>query len=255
MSSWFSDRGSEDTQAGCEAWSVDSRALAFGACGGDTHGVRIDLTFAGEYELRARDGIDPPRVLAYEYPPGTAVDVATLERPDVTIIWSVGDSAVESDPMVWPAPIQLDVRPADTACWLGIFQAQLLSPRGASCAVALPDRDSVAVLSHGAAYRVWASDPTHWDELSPGGVMQPVVVDALELVLFVEHTTITAYGSHGLAWRSEQLVWDDLEAVAVDGEHLQATGFDAPRNEIVPLTVDLSTGRSQNAPHPRSRLT
>jgi hypothetical protein len=83
--------------------------------------------------------------------------------------------------------------------------------------------------------------------------MQPVVVGALELVLLVEHTTILAYGSAGLAWRSEQLVWDDLEAIAVDGEYLQATGFDAARNEIVALTVDLGTGRSQDAPHPRGR--
>lgn len=220
-----------------------------------TSGVHIDLTFAGDYELAAPDGSDPSPALAYEYPPGTAIDGATREQPEVTITWSVGATVVESEPMVWPEPVQLDVRPAGGPRWLGIFQAQLLSPRGASCAVALPDRDSIAVLSHGAAYRVWADAPARWDELSAGGVMQPVVVGALELVLFVEHTTILAYGPRGLAWECEQLVWDDLEAVAVDGVHLQATGFDAPRNEIVALTVDLRTGESQDAPHPRSRRT
>lgn len=168
----------------------------------------------------------------------------------MTIAWSVGGTVVESEPMGCPDPVQLDVRPAETRRWLGIFQAQLLSPRGATCAVAMPDRESIAVLSHGTAYRVWVGDPARWDELCPGGVMQPVVVGALELVLFVEHTTILAYGSHGLSWTSEQLVWDDLEAVAVDGQYLQATGFDAPRNEIAALTVDLRTGRSENAPHP-----
>jgi hypothetical protein len=217
--------------------------------------VRIDSTFAGEYELGVPDGSDPSQRLAYEYPPGKLIDVVTLERPEVTIVWSVGDTVGDSEPMVWRDPVQLDVRPVDGAHWLGIFQAQLLSPRGASCAVALPDRESIAVLSHGAAYRVWAGDPVRWDELSPGGVMQPVVVGALDLVLFVEHTTILAYGSHGLAWKSEPLVWDDLEAVAVDGNYLRATGFDAPRNEIVPITVDLRTGGSKNAPHPRPGVT
>lgn len=216
--------------------------------------MRIDSTFAGDYELGVPGGTDPGRELAYEYPPGAVVDVATPERTDMTIAWSVGDTVVESERMEWPDPVQLDVRPAHVARWLGIFQAQLVSPRGASCAVALPDRVSIAVLSHGAVYRVWVGDPTRWDELSTGGVMQPVVVGALELVLFVEHTTILAYGSRGLAWTSEQLVWDDLEAVAVDGDYLQATGFDAPRNEIVALTVDLRTGRSENAPHPRRHM-
>jgi hypothetical protein len=213
--------------------------------------VRIDSTFAGDYELGVPDGGDRSQELAYEYPPGTVIDVATLERPETaTIIWSVGGSVVESEPMAWPDPVQLDVRPADATRWLGIFQARLLSPRGVTCAVALPDRESIAVLNHGAAYRVWVGDPARWEDLSAGGVMEPVVVGALELVLFVEHTTILAYGSRGLAWKSHQLVWDDLEAVAVDGEYLQATGFDAPRGEIVPLTIDLRTGRSKNAPHP-----
>jgi hypothetical protein len=126
--------------------------------------------------------------------------------------------------MVWPNPVQVDVRPADATRCLGIFRAQLLSPRGASCAVALPDRESIAVLSHGAAYRVWAGDPARWDERSRGGAMQPVVVGALELVLIVEDTTIVAYGSHGLAWRSDRLVWDDLEAVPIDDGYPHATG-------------------------------
>jgi hypothetical protein len=66
--------------------------------------------------------------------------------------------------------------------------------------------------------------------------MQPVVVDALKLVLLVQHTTIRAYGERGLAWEPERLVWDDLEAVAVNGEQLQAKGFDAPRNQTVAFT-------------------
>ncbi len=166
----------------------------------------------------------------------------------MTITWSVGGAEVQSDPMPAPEPVRLDVSPAAGARWLGIFHAQLPSPRGASCAVALPDRESVAVLSHGAAYRVWAGDPGRWEELSPGGVMAPLVVRSLELVLLIEHTSIVAYGANGLAWRSDDLVWDDLEAVGIDGGYLHATGFDAARDAIVAPTVDLRTGQSPDAP-------
>ena len=76
--------------------------------------------------------------------------------------------------------------------------------------------------------------------------MAPVVVAALELVLLVEHTT---YGPRGLEWKSEPPVSDDLEALSVDGEHSRAKGYDAARNKTVAFTIDLRTGRSQDAPH------
>jgi hypothetical protein len=45
------------------------------------------LTFAGDYELGVPDGTDPDQELAYEYPPGVVVDVATPERAEMTIAW------------------------------------------------------------------------------------------------------------------------------------------------------------------------
>jgi hypothetical protein len=87
--------------------------------------VRIDSTFAGDYELGVPDGGDRSKELAYGYPPGHVIDAATLERPETaTIVWSVGGTAVESEPMAWPDPVRLDVRPADAARWLGIFQGR-----------------------------------------------------------------------------------------------------------------------------------
>jgi hypothetical protein len=211
--------------------------------------VRIDLTFAGDYELAVPDSSDLSEMVAYQYPPGDVVDLATIAVVKRTISYQVaGMAPTDPVPMASPDPVRLEVRPAAADRWLGIFDAQLMSPRGVNCAVALPDRESIAVVSHGAAYRVWAADPRRWDELSIGGVMAPVVITAPELVLLVEHTTILAYGPRGLAWKSEPPVSDDLEAVSVDGEHLRAKGYDAPRNKIVVFTVDLGTGRPQEAP-------
>jgi hypothetical protein len=150
--------------------------------------------------------------------------------------------------------VVLGIEPASGDPWIGVFASSVLeSPRGATRAVALPDRATLAVLSKGATYRIAAHDPLDWDEISAGGTASPVVIEPLELVLFVDHTVITAYGRAGLEWTSERLVWDELEVAEVDGCTLHAKGFDAPQNQIVSFTLDLRTGESKNAPHPRPR--
>jgi hypothetical protein len=148
--------------------------------------------------------------------------------------------------------ILVAVEPTTRDRWLGVFAPKLR--RGVDCAVALPDRRSLAVVSGGAAYRVSTEAPLEWDTISVGRVAAPVIVAELDLVLFLEHTRIIAYGRTGLAWESNRLVWDELEAVRVEHGVLQATGFDAPLDRQVPFTVDLRTGQSDDAPHTDRRL-
>jgi hypothetical protein len=135
-----------------------------------------------------------------------------------------------------------------------VFWAGISTARNASAVVALPDRRSLAAVADGTAYRVCANDPEDWGELSLPVIAEPVVVEALELVIFVSYTSMLGYGRDGCACETEPLAWDDLEVVRVEGEILHAKGFDAPLNAIVPFTLDLQTGTSQNAPHPKRRL-
>jgi hypothetical protein len=99
-------------------------------------------------------------------------------------------------------------------------------------------------VSKGAAYRVAAHDPLDWNEIPARGTSEPVVMEALELVLFVDNTVVTAYGRDGLAWQTERLVWDQLKVGRVDGSTLEAEGFDALADRIVSFTIDLRTGES-----------
>jgi hypothetical protein len=179
-------------------------------------------------------------------------DFAPCELPGAhssRIFWYPGASSLGGRDGVL-----LGIEPAGGDPWIGIFGSSLLaSPRGATCAVALPDRATLAVLSKGAAYRVSAHDPLEWDEISVGGTAKPVVIEPLELVLFVEHADISAYGRAGLEWKSDRLVWDGLEVGDVDGFTLRARGFDASQDRIVSFTLDLRTGKSENASHPHPR--
>jgi hypothetical protein len=62
--------------------------------------------------------------------------------------WWIDDWDHERDDAV-----VIGVEPVDGRAWVGLFSAQLTSPRGASGVVALPDRESFAVLCAGAVYR------------------------------------------------------------------------------------------------------
>jgi hypothetical protein len=75
-----------------------------------------------------------------------------------------------------------------------------------------------------------------------------VVVASHELVVFAEYTHLSAYGTAGLAWESDRLVWDDLHVLRIEGDTLIAEGFDAPRNGMAKFAVDLATGASADAP-------
>jgi hypothetical protein len=196
-----------------------------------------DKTFLGSYDFipeELRFEID--RLFSY---PGASES----KTP-----WWIEDWDHERDAVV------VGVEPADGRAWIGLFSAQIPSPRGVSGVVALPDRESFAVLCAGAAYRVSAASPGDWEEISAGGVEAPVVSSEHEIMLFVEHTSIIAFGSDGLAWQTERLVWDDLHALSLDGSTLVADGFDPPVGRTVSFGVDLKTGRSDDAPNPDSRL-
>jgi hypothetical protein len=68
-------------------------ARVLGPLLGDTQGVRIDLTFAGDYELAVPDSSDLSEMVAYQYPPGAVVDLATIAVAERTISYQVAGMA------------------------------------------------------------------------------------------------------------------------------------------------------------------
>jgi hypothetical protein len=182
--------------------------------------VRCDKTFSGDFDFAPRElsGSAPTRTFWY---PGAS---RTGGRDGVV----------------------LGVEPAMSEPWIGMFaDGSLTDARW--WAVALPDRASLAVVCGGAAYRVCAEDPEDWNEISSVVVRDPVVLPALNLVLFVDFTGITAYGPDGRAWDTGGLVYDDLEIERVVGHVLHAAGS-APPGTTRRFSLDLRDGTSQDAP-------
>jgi hypothetical protein len=67
-----------------------------------------------------------------------------------------------------------------------------------------------------------------------------------QLLVFTDFSGLAAYGSNGLAWRSQRVCWDDLKIVRVTRDTIEGTGYDPanPATHRSRFIVDLKTGRS-----------
>jgi hypothetical protein len=69
------------------------------------------------------------------------------------------------------------------------------------------------------------------------------------LVVFGDFIRLLSYGEDGVAWRTDQLAWDDLELLGSEGDVLRVSRFDAPANASREFTVDLRTGQATDKPY------
>jgi hypothetical protein len=154
----------------------------------------------------------------------------------------------ESDPQqeLAAAPI-VEVRPAESAPWVGIFFAEAAANiRGKL--IAWPDEVSLCFFGGGGAYLVSSADPTRLTLIEGGPVLQQAyVVVETAIVLFSDWTSISAYDRSGVIWRSPRLALDDLHITGVDGDEIACTGFFGGKSDE-PFTVDLRTGTTKDAP-------
>jgi hypothetical protein len=67
-------------------------------------------------------------------------------------------------------------------------------------------------------------------------------VPAQNLLLFVDHHSILAWGKNGQAWQSEKLTSEGLTITSIEGDILQGQGWDMMTDKEVPFALDLRTG-------------
>jgi hypothetical protein len=73
-------------------------------------------------------------------------------------------------------------------------------------------------------------------------------VPAQNLLLFVGHHAILAWGAHGLTWESEKLSSEGVTIVAIDGPTLRGRGWDLLTDRETDFALDLVTGRRLGEP-------
>ena len=119
--------------------------------------------------------------------------------------------------------------------WIGIFA---FGDVGVSGIYSCPDKTRLLVVSRGQGFYVSA------DEVRSEAVpLEPVldVCAARDAGLLIMHdfTRFVAYGDGGLAWETQDVSWDGISSVEVDGAVLRGTGW---KGKNVDFEIELATG-------------
>jgi hypothetical protein len=143
------------------------------------------------------------------------------------------------------------VRPAEGDPWIGTYWGGGCGapPAAPTQVVGMPDEVSICVVKHGSACVIRTDDPCVNFEIDLFPVCSVLSVPEQSLIVFGDFTRLLSYGEDGVAWRTDQLVWDDLELLGYEGDVLRVSGFDAPANASREFTVDLGSGRATGPPY------
>lgn len=118
----------------------------------------------------------------------------------------------------------LRIAPENGDVWMGCFSPFTRTPT----LLAAPQPDWLFVVADCSGYAVNTLQPSEWSWIKSWPVTGVQTVRDQGMILFADDTTITAYGYSGVIWTSEQVCWDDLKIIGVDGDQVIGSGYDPP---------------------------
>lgn len=179
--------------------------------------VRTDLTFRHRWEaevLPARPLILPRRQFVYP------VQVEEVERGALEIL-------VRPD----------GAEPFLATCALG-FRDPIV-PTGIWSA---PNPEEICAISGGYSYIIDTTTPERFTMLLYRPVLQVHVAVEANLLLFVGHRAILAWGATGEAWQSPKLSDEGVTVTSIEGQSLLGLGWSLMTDKETPFTLDLQSG-------------
>lgn len=101
---------------------------------------------------------------------------------------------------------------------------------------------SLLVIAGGVGYLVPAGHPEDFEVVSLLPVRDVLVSAEMGAAVLVGYTDLVAFGAQGELWASGRLVRDGFTGVRIGSGSVVASGFDAPSNRDVEITLDLLSG-------------
>ena len=191
----------------------------------------LDLTFPHHWQaeiLAARPLILPPRHFVYPR------DAEEVERGALELLIQPASSDGSPSAQPFLATCALGFR--DPAAPTGLWST--------------PNPDQLCAVSGGYAYLIDTANPERFTMLPYRPVLDVRPAPAHQLLLFVGHHRILAWGRDGQAWESEKLSDEGITLGAIQANTLHGLGWNMMSDKETPFALDLRSAESIPNPRP-----
>jgi hypothetical protein len=105
-----------------------------------------------------------------------------------------------------------------------------------------PNPDELCAVSGGYAYLIDTTAPERFTMIEYRPVLQVLSLPTENLLLFVGHHAILAWGAQGEAWRTAKLSDEGVTVTGIEGGVLRGLGWKMLTDKETPFALDLKTG-------------
>jgi hypothetical protein len=141
-------------------------------------------------------------------------------------------------------PESSEVQPFLATCALGFRDPA--APTGLWSA---PNPQEICAVSGGYAFLIDTTAPQRFTMIPFRPVLEVRPLPANDLLLFVGHHAILAWGAQGEAWRTEKLSDEGVTIATIQDGVLHGLGWNLISNKETPFALDVKTGSPITAAH------
>ena len=107
----------------------------------------------------------------------------------------------------------------------------------------MPNPDWLCAVSGGYAYLIDVPNPNNFEMLQYRPVLEVLPFPAGNLILFIGHHAILAWGTNGESWQSQRLSSEGITIDSVEESKLHGHGWDLMTDKDTPFILSLATGQ------------